>query len=108
MMGRSQPTLRGRSLLYTQLAHALDAGLPVPQALRMAGSNTGRTGGSAAAAVVERGGTLVQALEAGFGLPADHPLALTPAPPAGRLPPRLPSLAPPLHRPRPAPRRVLQ
>jgi general secretion pathway protein F len=108
MVGRSQPTLRGRSLLYTQLSHALDAGLPVPQAIRMAGDGSGRTGGSTAAAVVERGGTLVQALEAGFGLPADHRLALTSAERAGRLPPCFASLAADLDAERQARRRIWQ
>ena len=106
MVGRSQPTLRGRSLLYTQLAHSLDAGLPLSQALRMAGDSSGRTGGSVAAAVVARGGTLVQALEEGFGLPADHRLALATAERAGRLPPCLQSLAADVDAERHARRRI--
>ena len=106
MLGRSQPTLRGRSLLYTQLAHSLDAGLPLSQALRMAGDSSGRTGGSVAAAVVARGGTLVQALEEGFGLPADHRLALATAERAGRVPPCLVSLAADVDAERHARRRI--
>jgi general secretion pathway protein F len=74
----------------------------------MAGDGSGKTGGSAAAAVVERGGTLVQALEEGFGLPADHRLALASAERAGRLPPCFASLAADLDAERQARRRIWQ
>ena len=93
MAGRRGPSLRGRSLLYTQLAHSLDAGLPVSQALRMADDGSGKTRGAAASAVIERGGTLVQALEEGFGLPPEHRLSLQSAERAGRLPPCLEALS---------------
>ena len=93
MAGGRRTSLRGRSLLYTQLSHALDAGLPVPRALRMADDGSGISRGAVAAAVVERGGTLVQALEAGYGLSPHHRLAIASAERAGRVPPCLRALA---------------
>lgn len=108
MPGLSQPSLRGRALLYTQLAHSLDAGFPIARALRIAEDGSGKTRGSVAAAVVERGGTIVQALEVGYGLPPLHRLALTSAERAGRLPACLRSLSDDLEAQRAARRRLWQ
>lgn len=74
----------------------------------MAEGGSGKTRGSVAAAVVERGGTLVQALEEGYGLPPLHRLALTSAERAGRLPACLLSLSDDLESQRAAQRRLWQ
>jgi type II secretory pathway component PulF len=93
MFGRDPTSRRGRALLYLQLAQSLDAGIAVPQALRMTEDGSGKTRGAVAAAVVERGGTIVQAIDAAWGLSPHHRLALASAERAGRLPPCFESLA---------------
>jgi type II secretory pathway component PulF len=87
------PRLRERSLLYFQLAQALDSGLAAASALRLL-DGSGATGrGAAAAAAIARGQTLVAALDASFPLPLPHRLALQASERAGRLPACLRQLA---------------
>jgi general secretion pathway protein F len=79
-------SLRERSLVYYQLAQALDSGIAAASALRLLDGAGGGGRGSAAAAAIARGQTLVAAFDAAFGLPLPHRLALQASERAGRLP----------------------
>lgn len=80
------PSLRERSLLYFQLAQALDSGIAAASALRLLDGSGAAGRGAAAAAAIARGQTLVAAFDATFGLPLPHRLALQASERAGRLP----------------------
>jgi general secretion pathway protein F/type IV pilus assembly protein PilC len=86
MFGLSGTSLGTRSLLYTQLAQALDSGLAAASALRLLDRSGGDQKGAAAAAAIARGQTLVAAFDGSFGLPRSHRLALSASERAGRLP----------------------
>src|SRR5262245_57686075 len=90
MLGSS---LRERSLVYYQLAQALDSGIAAASALRLLDGQGGHGKGAAAAAAVARGRTLVAAFDTAFGLPLPHRLALSASEQAGRLPACLRSLS---------------
>jgi type II secretory pathway component PulF len=93
MLGLGGTPLRSRSLVYTQLAQALDAGIAATSALRLLDRVGGEARGAAAAAAVARGQTLVAAFDTAFGLPRPHLLALAASERAGRLPDCLRQLA---------------
>lgn len=79
-------SLRERSLLYFQLAQALDSGIAAASALRLLDGSGAAGRGAAAAAAIARGQTLVAAFDTSYGLPLPHRLALQASERAGRLP----------------------